>query len=332
MSLGLFTNAGDGGKRSSWARLLALKDFGRSVDARPVGKWAMPALPSARSVGHWAEACGVYLAWGLFASLPVDWASASGGWLARGIGPHLKVSRRARRNLRRTFVEMDDVEIEAILLQVWDNVGRVVAEFPHLKKIAAERLEIIGEEHVAALRDDGLPGFLVSAHFGGWELSGPVAFRLGLPVHVVYRAANNPWVERLFRKGRGVAAESFIPKGAEGGRKLVAVMRKGGHLGMLVDQKMNDGICVPFLGRDAMTAPAVARLALKFRCPIVAGRIERLQGAHFRVTLEAPIALPDSGDSQQDVHDVMVAINSTIERWVRAQPGQWLWLHNRWPD
>ena len=286
---------------------------------------------SARRLLYAAEACGVYLAWGLFATLPLDQASAFGGWLARSIGPLLTVSKRARANLRRAFPGKGDAEIEAILTQVWDNVGRVVGEFPHLKRIAAERLEIIGAEHVEALRDDGLPGFLVSAHFGGWELSGPVAFRLGLPVHVVYRAANNPWVEKLFRKGRGVAAESFIPKGAEGARRLVEVMRAGGHLGMLVDQKMHDGIAVPFLGRDAMTAPAVARLALKFRCPIVAGRIERLGGAHFRVTLEPPIALPDSGDLQSDIREVMRRINATVEGWVRAQPGQWLWLHNRWP-
>jgi KDO2-lipid IV(A) lauroyltransferase len=292
----------------------------------------MVSFPSVRQLCQGAEACGVYLAWGLFAALSVDHASAVGGWLARTSGPHLKVSRRARRNLRRAFPEKSDQEVEAILVQVWDNVGRVVAEFPHLKRIAAERLEIIGGEHVAALCDDGLPGFLISAHFGGWELSGPIAFRLGLPVHVVYRAANNPWVERLFRRGRGVAAESFIPKGAQGARKLVEVMRAGGHLGMLVDQKMNDGIAVPFMGRDAMSAPAVARLALKFHCPIVAGRIERLEGAHFRVTLNPPITLPNSGDSQRDVLEVMTQINATVEGWVRAKPGQWLWLHNRWPN
>ena len=281
---------------------------------------------------HGAEACGVFLAWGMFALLPLDWASALGGWVARAVGPRLKVSRRARRNLHRAFPDKGGGEVDAILAEVWDNVGRVVAEFPHLGRIARERLEVVGAHHVEALRDDGLPGFLVSAHFGGWELSGPVAARLGLPVHVVYRAANNPWVEKLFRKARGAAAEGVIPKGAEGARALVAVMRDGGHLGMLVDQKMNDGIAVPFMGRDAMTAPAVARLALKFGCPIVAGRIERLGGAHFRATLEPPLALPDSGDRQRDVYAVMLQLNATIERWVRAQPGQWLWLHKRWPD
>ncbi|HIJ62387.1 MAG TPA: lauroyl acyltransferase [Rhodospirillaceae bacterium] len=292
----------------------------------------MPVFPGLRQIRQGAEACGVYLGWGLFAVLPLDYASALGGWIGRTAGRFLSVSGKARRNLRRAFPDKTEGEIDAILGQVWDNVGRVVGEFPHLARIAAERLDIVGGDHVAQMRDDGRPGFLISAHYGGWELSGPVAFRLGLPVHVVYRAANNPWVERLFRRGRGVAAESFIPKGAEGARRMVGVMRAGGHLGMLVDQKMNDGIAVPFMGRDAMTAPAVARLALKFRCPIVAGRIERTGGAHFRVTLEPPIPLPDSGDAQQDVYDVMLQINATIERWVRAQPGQWLWLHRRWPD
>ena len=283
-------------------------------------------------LGQTVEACGVLLAWGLFSLLPLDAASALGGLMARSVGPFLKVSKRARKNLQRAFPEKGEAEITAILRQVWDNVGRVTAEFPHLKKIATERLEIVGAEHVAAMRDDGLPGFLISAHFGGWELSGSIASRMGLPVHVVYRAANNPWMERLFRRARGVAAESFIPKGADGARRMVEVMRAGGHLGMLVDQKMNDGITVPFMGRDAKTAPAVARLALKFGCPIVAGRIERLGGAHFRATLEPPIPLPDSGDRQQDVYDVMLHINATVERWVREQPGQWLWLHSRWAD
>jgi len=285
-----------------------------------------------RLAGQAAEACGVFIAWGLFAALPLDCASGLGGFMGRAIGPYLRVSKKARQNLRRAFPEKGDGELDAVLVQVWDNVGRVAAEFPHLERIAAERLEIVGGHHVDALRDDGRPGFLVSAHFGGWELSGALAFRLGLPVHVVYRAANNPWVEKLFRMSRGVAAESFIPKGAEGARKLVEVMRAGGHLGMLVDQKMNDGIAVPFMGRDAMTAPAVARLALKFGCPIVAGRIERLGGAHFRATLEPPLTLPDSGDRQRDIYDVMLQINMKIERWVRDRPGQWLWLHRRWPD
>jgi Kdo2-lipid IVA lauroyltransferase/acyltransferase len=289
-------------------------------------------LPSLlRPLRHGVEAVGAYAGWCLFALLPLDWASSLGGWLARTIGRHLKVNAMARHNLRRSFPDMTEAELTRTLAEVWDNLGRVVGEFPHLKQITAQRLEIIGAEHVEAMRTDGKPGILIGAHFGGWELSGPIAKHLGLPVHVIYRAANNPWVEDLFRKGRGATAASVIAKGGAGARQALAVLKGGGHLGMLVDQKMNDGILVPFLGRDAMTAPAVARFALKFRCPVVPGRIERLPGAHFRVTFEPPIPLPDSGDGNRDARDMMVAINQVIERWVRERPGQWLWLHRRWP-
>lgn len=284
-----------------------------------------------RHVRHFIEALAAYAGWGLFAALPVETASGIGGWIARKIGPHLKPSSIARDNLRHAFPTMGEAEIADIVVAVWDNLGRTVAEFPHLKRIAAERLEIVGGEHIASLRDDGLPGILAGAHFGGWELSGPLAERCGLPVHVVYRAANNPWVEKLFRKGRGVAAEGFVPKGPAGARKVLSVLKSGGHLGILVDQKMNDGIAVPFMGRDAMTAPAIAHLALKFRCPIVAGRIERLPGVRFRAVIEPAIPLPEGDDHDRNVLDIMTTLNATLERWVRADPRQWLWLHRRWP-
>lgn len=287
--------------------------------------------PALRRLCHSAEAIAVFAAWGLFSLLPIRVASALAGSVARTVGPRLRKSQVARQNLRLVFSEMDEDRIDDMVVAVWDNLGRTVGEFPHLQRIAAERLEIVGGEHVAALGDDGLPGILIGAHFGGWELSGSLAERLGVPVHVVYRAANNPWIERLFRRARGVSAGGFIPKGAQGARKAVAVLRAGGHLGMLVDQKMNDGIAVPFMGRDAMTAPAVAHLALKFRCPVVPGRIERLPGARFRAIIEPPIALPDTGDRHRDVRELMASINAVVERWVRERPDQWLWLHRRWP-
>ena len=101
---------------------------------------------------------------------------------------------------------------------------------------------------------------------------------------------------------------------------------------MLVDQKLNDGIAVPFFGRDAMTAPALAQLALKYRCPVVPARLERLDGARFRLTFQPPMELPDTGDREADVFETMRRVNAIFEDWIRARPEQWLWLHRRWPD
>ena len=61
---------------------------------------------------------------------------------------------------------------------------------------------------------------------------------------------------------------------------------------MLADQKLNEGIPVPFFGRPAMTATALALLALHFDCDVLPARVERLRGAHFRLTVFPPVPLP----------------------------------------
>jgi len=101
---------------------------------------------------------------------------------------------------------------------------------------------------------------------------------------------------------------------------------------MLVDQKMNDGIPVPFFGRDAMTAPALARLALRFDCAVVPVRVDRLARARFRITAEPPLPLPRSGERARDTAALMRSVNAVLERWIRERPDHWLWLHRRWPD
>jgi KDO2-lipid IV(A) lauroyltransferase len=103
-------------------------------------------------------------------------------------------------------------------------------------------------------------------------------------------------------------------------------------LGLLADQKMNDGISVPFFGRPAMTSSALAFLALRFYCDVFPLRVERLAGAHFRVTVFPPLLLPRSGDRHTDAAALMTRVNETLEAWVRNRPEQWLWLHRRWPD
>ncbi len=278
------------------------------------------------------EALAAQFIWALFGVLPVDAASATGGWLARTIGPLMGASKIARRNLARAFPLKSPDEIEAIVRGMWDNIGRVAGEFPHLDQIAAQRVELIGAEYIDLLRDDEQPGIFISGHVGNWELNGAVAVAHGLPLHLVYRAANNPWIEELYRKGRKNGAVGLIQKGSEGARQALTVLKAGGHLGMLVDQKMNDGVAIPFFGRDAMTAPAIAQFATRFKCPLVPARVERLKGANFRLTVYPPLEFPHTGDSHDDNRLLLIRINDLLEEWVRERPDQWLWVHRRWPE
>lgn len=290
---------------------------------------------SAKEFKNRIEAIVVWITFHMFRILPVDAASAVGGWIGRSIGYRLPVSRRARRNLKRVFPDWSDIQVENTLRRMWDNLGRVAGEYPHLEKFAygiGQRVGIEGLEHLLALRDDGQPGIFFSAHFGNWELAGLSAARNDLPITLIYRAANNSRVNWVFERGRSVAGIDVIPKGASGARQALTKLRQGGHLGMLVDQKMNDGIPVPFFGRDAMTAPALASFALKFNCPVVPAHVIREGGAHFRIVFQPALRFVKSGDQNADLKTAMTQVNGLIEEWVRDHPDQWMWLHNRWPD
>ncbi len=279
------------------------------------------------------EAVGAVVVYGVFAVLPVEFASRLGGWLGRGIGPLLPVHRRATRNLMRAMPELSPAAARRIIGAMWDNLGRVVAEYPHLERItrnagAGGRVEIVGAESIKR----SAAGILFSGHFSNWEVFALSARDYGVPYAQIYRAANNPIIDRMLRRIRRLSEDDIVPKGAQGARKAIAVLRDGRRPGLLVDQKMKDGIAVPFFGRPAMTAPAAAQLGLRFGCALVPARLERIGGCRFRLSIFPPLEFPDSGDRQADVLTVMTRINAMLEAWIRERPAEWLWVHNRWPE
>lgn len=277
------------------------------------------------------------LAWtlyGLLRALPLDLASGFGGGLARAVGPLLPVHRVAGRNLEIAFPEMSATERRRVLRDAWDNLGRTLFEYPHLAQILAERVEIIGGAHLTEFRDDGRPGIAFSGHLANWEILPAAAGVAGVPLTNVYRAPNNPKIDAIIRHARRLSGPHLVPKGAPGARILLKALKSGAHLGLLVDQKMNDGIAVPFFGVPAMTASALADLALRFKTPLLAAQPIRLTGARFRLII-SPLIEPESlaegasGLSAQAAF--MGAINRRLEGWIRENPAQWLWFHRRWP-
>ncbi len=265
-------------------------------------------------------------------------ASHLGGWLARLLGPHLRASRIADDNLRRALPGLGIAERGRIIHAVWDNLGRNSAELPHLasfeRTLAGPGWEIDGEEHIAALKAAGTQALFFSGHFGNWEMILPIAAQLGLPVSGFYRTASNAGVDGIIQTMRHKALgprSLMFAKGARGARSALVHLQQGGSLGLLVDQKMNDGIAVPFLGRDAMTAPALAQFALRFDAPIIPVRVLRLGPGRFRMVCDPPLIVARSGNRTADIYAISLAVNATLERWIEADPGSWLWLHRRWP-
>ncbi len=292
------------------------------------------SLPPGRRLRYAAQAAVLRVALAALRQLPLDLASAVGGRLLRAVGPKLGVSRVARANLRAAFPERDSAAIERILRGVWENLGRGAGEWAQVDRIDTHdprRVTVEGEEHLTAAREAGGPVIVFSAHFGNWELASVVAAQRGWPSVNIYRAAGNPYVDREIRRMRERFCAELLPKGREGARGAILALKRGQPLGVLIDQKMNEGLPIPFFGRPAMTATAPAELALRFRCPVIPARVERVGGARFRVVVEPPLPLPDSGDREADIEALLTAMTARVETWIRAHPEQWFWVHRRWP-
>jgi KDO2-lipid IV(A) lauroyltransferase len=265
-------------------------------------------------------------------------ASNLGGAVARAIGPYLPVSRVAEANLRRAMPEHDARARAGIVRGVWENLGRTIGELPHVARLAATAEGPGWELHIVprslVLLRSPEPSIWVSAHMGNWEVLPRAAALEGTGVASFYRPIANPYIDAFMLRMRAGLTGADMPafrKGAAGARQALAWLNRGGRLAMLVDQKMNDGIQCRLFGLPAMTAPAAAVFALRHRCPLVPACVERIGPARFRITCEAPLPLPATGDRNADIAALTQAINDRLESWIRARPEQWLWLHRRWP-
>ena len=284
---------------------------------------------------HLLEAVGLRIVLALVSPLSPEAASNLGGFVARSLGPRLRVSERARRNLRLAMPELSESRIAEIVRGMWDNLGRTFAEYPHLGRItdpASDRVDWAEMAPVRRLRDEWGAGILCSAHIANWEIMPVTAAQNGLDMTIIVREPNNPYVRGIIDRLRGVAGGGRTPKGESGAKESIRVLRAGRVLGALFDQKLNRRLGAPLFGIEAMTAAAPAQLALRFGCPLILVRIERTGPARFRLTAQDPLPLPETGDRQADTLALVRRMNAVLEEWIRARPEQWFWLHRRWPE
>jgi KDO2-lipid IV(A) lauroyltransferase len=262
------------------------------------------------------------------------------GRIAGLIGPLTREQRIGRANLTAAFPEKSREEIETILAGVWDNLGRLAAEFAHLDHIwqhdpafpEHSRIEIGPRTHelFAQLQLDGKPALIFSGHLGNWELPAVAAVAHGLDGAVLFRRPNIASANRIIEELRAVNMGTLIPTGRDAPLRMAEALRKGQHVGMLVDQYFTNGVEVTFFGRGTKANPTLARLLRQIECPVHGVRIIRLPGHRFRAELTEELQPVRDASGQIDVQGTMQAITSVVEGWIREYPDQWLWLHRRW--
>ena len=262
------------------------------------------------------------------------------GRITGGIGPLLREQRIARANLTAAFPEKSPEEIEAILAGVWDNIGRIGAEFAHIDRIwdydeaypLKSRIEIPPRTHELfhQLRFDDKPALIFTSHLGNWEMPALAAVAHGLDAAILFRRPNIASADRIVQEMRQIKMGTLIPAGRDAPIRLAEALQKGQHVAMFVDQYLTGGVEVSFFGRKTRANPMLARLLRQVECPVHGVRIIRLPGHRFRIELTEEVMPVRDAEGRIDVQGTTQAVTSVIEGWIRECPEQWLWLHRRW--
>jgi Kdo2-lipid IVA lauroyltransferase/acyltransferase len=94
-----------------------------------------------------------------------------------------------------------------------------------------------------------------------------------------------------------------------------------------VPDRSAHAIAAPFLGADALVDRAPATLAWRAKATVVVVASAREAGAH---RLDVLGVFVPSDDRATWIRDVTRAATTALDRFVRAHPSDWLWLHRRW--
>jgi lauroyl/myristoyl acyltransferase len=211
----------------------------------------------------------------------------------------------------------------------------VVAEFPLLDRIcgpeAANRLEIVPRHDLAPARTGARLAMFVTAHLSNSELAVTAATRNGVPLSIVSTPQSNAVVQTRLERFRRMLGCRYIP--SRGGlRQLLREVADGRSLGWITDQRNQRGEMLPFFGVGAATATMPALLALRLKCDLVPGRVERLSGCRFRITIYeslSPAGL-EHLPQHEAARELTRRLNALFEQWITERPGQWLCFKRRW--
>ncbi|MBB3423321.1 KDO2-lipid IV(A) lauroyltransferase [Rhizobium sp. BK312] len=258
--------------------------------------------------------------------------------LTRKIGPRMRRHQLMLTNLRNAFPEKTETEIEEIARASWGNMGRLAAEYVFLDRLfdfdpfsdKPGRIEVSGIPIFLDLRDNPRPFIVFTGHTGNFELLPVAGAAFGLKVTVLFRPPNNPYVAQKVFDFRAKRMGNLVPSHAGSSFALARELEAGRGVGVLVDQKFRKGLKTLFFGRDVKTNPLLPKLVRQFNCEVYPARCIRLPDNRYRLEIEPKLEMPRNEAGALDLTATAQLLNDKVESWVRENPEQWLWYHDRW--
>ena len=258
-------------------------------------------------------------------------SSKIGGKLFEIIGPIFRSKKLIHINIKKAFPKNNSVEIKKLTKLMWNNYGRVFAEYMFIKDFRFEKIdskiEIIGQEILDEIKKSNKPVVFISGHFSNFELMAMQIEKAGIKLSAIYRPLNNIFLNRIMEKIRKkYICKNQIKKGIAGTRELLKFQKKNYSIALMIDQRVSEGEKVNFFNQEAYTTTIPAQLAKKFDMPIVPIFIERVNDTNFKIKISKPVNFLKS----DSIKDITSKLNVIIEEMILKNPTQWIWSHNRW--
>ena len=258
-------------------------------------------------------------------------SSKIGGKLFEIIGPIFRSKKLIHTNIKKAFPKNNSDEIKKLIKLMWNNYGRVFAEYMFIKDFRFEKIdskiEIIGQEILDEIKKSNKPVVFISGHFSNFELMAMQIEKAGIKLSAIYRPLNNIFLNRIMEKIRKkYICKNQIKKGIAGTRELIKFQRNNYSIALMIDQRVSEGEKVNFFNQEAYTTTIPAQLAKKFDMPIVPIFIERVNDTNFKIKISKPVNFLKS----DSIKDITSKLNVIIEEMILKNPTQWIWSHNRW--
>ncbi len=258
-------------------------------------------------------------------------ASSLGEKIGKFLGPYFRSKNKIMNNLKQSNIGNSDSEREQIIRNMWGNYGRILSEYPYLKKFKKNNLnnyiKIEGLEHLKEIKENKKKVVFVSGHFNNFELMAMQIENSGINVAAIYRPLNNFFLNKTMEKIRiKDICKKQIKKGKAGTRELIKLFTEGYSVALMIDQRVSEGIPVKFFNKTALTTTIPAQLVKKYDCEVVPIYIERYNKNYFKMNVEKPLIFRK--DSSLD--DITLKLNKKLELMILRNPDQWIWSHDRW--
>ena len=258
-------------------------------------------------------------------------SSNLGGIIGSKIGPFLKSKKIIENNLKNYSPNINNQLINNISNRMWENYGRIFAEYIFIKDFRSSKLEnnlkINGIEYLNEIKKNRKPVVFVSGHFNNFELMAMQIEKSGISLAAVYRPLNNIFLNKTMEKIRkNFICKNQIKKGISGVREILTFFKNNTSIAMMIDQRVTEGIKCDLFNKPAYTTTIPAQLIKKFNCPVVSIYIERKDKVNFEMTINKPMYFKKI----DDLEAITGNLNLWLEKMISKNPEQWIWTHNRW--